>query len=731
MNLDQLEKEVKKRKQGMITLENVYVVLLVAAWASIVLLTIILIIGIIIALHLPPNFGRTITDGYNFFTVVASGWNKGVQAISQESPNSQSPSNIELMISELVQLIHGLDVPALLQICPLQNILHSTDVLIDIPSIVQNLKDIISFATTEVTWLPVIGAVMPLQYYFPTYRHSPPTMELKRSAEGYKKQGYWTDSNVVSFTRHGYYFANNTCKLHEKYSLFDNGNQCNLYEIKPYLAAYGYHSITPKIQQSYDSMNHQRINDTFHGDIFLRDALTFGIKLNNEKPSNDLISFNLTFDSIKFYNPTIANGIESITLNKVNGHIPSESSTVFENDLWGLKFNNSVARWQLYKKQYKQYIYDRFRDILPLKLHQKRIQKMAHNKVDNVTINVITVSTNYRTAEWNGKYELYEPGYNEPTSGINMCVLCNQLLSDHQTTIYFKEIIGVLHNSVMHYQLIHEIIDGVLHRWMLKKFKINIKHKQNHTCYEQIASNSLQFTPHILTYNSNWTLQTNSQYEDENARYIESIVIEYVLNSVLWYGAVANENVDKNIYRQYFCLPSVHFKLNTMYLKMKQKISMFEWIPIALQSIQLNALQCEKHVINGNHTVTYLMFDNIKITSDLFGGTTHGKIHFHFKNGYVCNQFIETVKMHHNIGKQVHEDVSINKLIQQTCKLVKNKETNELAKIARDELLPLLSKKRGGSYLVSLFHLKNKTPEQLCALISSPVFSKTVGRLIF
>ena len=38
VNLEQLEEEVHHRKRGVITLENVYVVLLVAAWASIVLL---------------------------------------------------------------------------------------------------------------------------------------------------------------------------------------------------------------------------------------------------------------------------------------------------------------------------------------------------------------------------------------------------------------------------------------------------------------------------------------------------------------------------------------------------------------------------------------------------------------------------------------------------------------------------------------------------------------------
>ena len=38
VNLEQLEEQVHYRKRGVITLENVYVVLLVAAWASIVLL---------------------------------------------------------------------------------------------------------------------------------------------------------------------------------------------------------------------------------------------------------------------------------------------------------------------------------------------------------------------------------------------------------------------------------------------------------------------------------------------------------------------------------------------------------------------------------------------------------------------------------------------------------------------------------------------------------------------
>lgn len=77
VNLDQLEEEVHHRKRGVITLENVYVVLLVAAWASIVLLAIIVIIGIIIVLNLPTNFGRTLTEGYEFLYTVADGWSKG------------------------------------------------------------------------------------------------------------------------------------------------------------------------------------------------------------------------------------------------------------------------------------------------------------------------------------------------------------------------------------------------------------------------------------------------------------------------------------------------------------------------------------------------------------------------------------------------------------------------------------------------------------------------------
>ena len=90
-----LERDIKRRKQGRITLENVYVVLLVTAWASIVLLvccvstlfacidhhhhhqSIIVILGVVIAVYLPPDFIQTVLNGYRCFDEVASGWNEG------------------------------------------------------------------------------------------------------------------------------------------------------------------------------------------------------------------------------------------------------------------------------------------------------------------------------------------------------------------------------------------------------------------------------------------------------------------------------------------------------------------------------------------------------------------------------------------------------------------------------------------------------------------------------
>ena len=77
LDLDKLEKDVRRKHTGRITLENVYVVLLVPSCASVVLLTIIVIIAVIIAVILPSDFLKTILDGYRFFDEVASGWNRG------------------------------------------------------------------------------------------------------------------------------------------------------------------------------------------------------------------------------------------------------------------------------------------------------------------------------------------------------------------------------------------------------------------------------------------------------------------------------------------------------------------------------------------------------------------------------------------------------------------------------------------------------------------------------
>ena len=51
-----------------------------------------------------------------------------------------SSNVVAYMVSDVVQVIYTLDVSALLRICPTQNLLHSTNVLIAIPTLVQNIK---------------------------------------------------------------------------------------------------------------------------------------------------------------------------------------------------------------------------------------------------------------------------------------------------------------------------------------------------------------------------------------------------------------------------------------------------------------------------------------------------------------------------------------------------------------------------------------------------------------
>ena len=58
----------------------------------------------------------------------------------------------------------------------------------------------------------------------------------------------------------------------------------------------------------------------------------------------------------------------------------------------------------------------------------------------------------------------------------------------------------------------------------------------------------------------------DGQFSSENSHYIKSVALEYVLNDILWYATLRNDNLDKNIYREYLCLPQIHFKFNTMYL---------------------------------------------------------------------------------------------------------------------------------------------------------------------
>ena len=135
-----MDKRVKSREQSTIIPENVYVVLLVSAWASILLLAIVVVIGFLAWWSLPNDFWKTITMIFEFFDTAAKGWNKGVDEIKRNYPGTGIRVRAGIIISELVQFVRSLDVSALLEVCQTDRMLHSVTNLIDIKSFIQNAK---------------------------------------------------------------------------------------------------------------------------------------------------------------------------------------------------------------------------------------------------------------------------------------------------------------------------------------------------------------------------------------------------------------------------------------------------------------------------------------------------------------------------------------------------------------------------------------------------------------
>ena len=227
-------------------------------------------------------------------------------------------------------------------------------------------------------------------------------------------------------------------------------------------------------------------------------------------------------------------------------------------------------------------------------------------------------------------------------------------------------------------------------------------------------------------------MYTDAQFEEEH--YMKSIVVEYVLPDMLWYSTDSNENVDKNIWRRYVCDPIVQFKFATMWLKMQESMSMYSWVPIAMDMMKdVQDLNCRYFRDNREQTdIFYLLMDNVVIRSDMFGGLTKkAKIHFHFENLYVCQQFVKTVKKHYDITKDTQPKFTIQQFVKLLCekKIKSTKETKDIARILIDEILPVLRKYipkwtnvleyRVSQYMLKLDWIAGGTPEQACDSVVS------------
>ena len=84
--LRRIEECVSRRKEGHVTIENVYVVSLVAAWSSVVLLLALLCCGAVAAAVLPSDLAQSLLRGYGFFQSVSAGYYEGVSALSDATP---------------------------------------------------------------------------------------------------------------------------------------------------------------------------------------------------------------------------------------------------------------------------------------------------------------------------------------------------------------------------------------------------------------------------------------------------------------------------------------------------------------------------------------------------------------------------------------------------------------------------------------------------------------------
>ena len=238
--------------------------------------------------------------------------------------------------------------------------------------------------------------------------------------DDYEIEGHWIGVNLIEFVKHASFADQETWKIHEKYLMNDQGSTCAVFEVKESLEAFANYILKPG-----------NGNDN---------AMLHGITLKNEMNTNDLRHFHLSFGSLQFYFPKQEDETEEFVLVTLNKFVPGDH-VYFYGGEWKLEFNESVSRWQLYKQNGVNYIFDSFRDILPMQSHEDRMQKLAHNQIDNVTVNAINLTFSDEHNEWNGEYKLY--GMDSDTCTERKSFYDELYLGMKDQTVYLREKSGV------------------------------------------------------------------------------------------------------------------------------------------------------------------------------------------------------------------------------------------------------------------------------------------------
>eukprot|EP01083_Nonionella_stella_P028081 77333_1 len=584
MNLDVIDKRVFTRKEGRVTMTNVYVMAMILTWSNVLFLLLLLIVGLFVYVCMDRTFNSTFAKGLHFVRAMSSGYTLGKRnTLPSKIHVSETFVSVLAKFTELFYSIPFQFIDDQIR----KGVMHKLLPLVAEASNLHNdLFDLACMISVRLRSIALFASIVPYEYHYNSYRTFPYAITVHDLCSNASiLNGDYIDESMVMPTAYNKSFPlQNTSNIYLNNIVYTDERYWYLYQIKTITKSIG------KIKFKYYAQENKMIHNVWS---MPNEMVTQSLNCTPCFKNISRRSLQLKICTLQFYHPMLNELIE----------VPLCNQSMRNTD-WRINFNESQQLWALYQNDtIKQY----FDYIQPI--------SYSHNRMSQIHTHSIRVHVEDAPL-FNGIYHALAPDKYWSRLG-----LFDSPESIQTASHFYKE--NIHNNGRTLYHLFHEK-HGNIHQWTLQSHEVVMVSRSVQSFNQSVTLDVIQW--HTTNHSCNRFKVEIKRDKLFEAPYIHKVILHYS----------KSQKPAQQQWTSVLMEPHLAFKFDILYLKQNTPSDTNSEIISSIHSIKVSVEDC----IQTTSHFAYLKLEKLDMRAEVFRGHVYGYADVFFRDIETCMQWV-------------------------------------------------------------------------------------------